>query len=211
MAASILIEGPDGSGKTYLAERLIENLKASYIHGKKVPKANLDRVCERMIEALTMLKENNFNVITDRFIYSQPIYEQIFENDDRNNKNHLLEWYRDHFDYQIICLPRNREKYLNEFNRLKSEREEEYNVMSDVYDAYRALFFGKKFSDSKDVHEFIKNKLFLDIVDYNPLETNSNCFLYDRFTSRLENNKGIYTIDEFCEIVNAQEKTSKKN
>lgn len=201
MSVSILIEGPDGSGKTYLAERLIENLKASYIHGQHVQKQYLDDVCERMINSIDLLLENNSNVITDRFVYSQIIYEGLFGKDSRNDHEHLLKWYLKHFDYQIICAPENTEQYLQTFEQLKSERFEDYDIMTDVYSCYKQLYYGEGVEGLTSVSVLLENNLFLDICNKGGLQKNEKCFIYDRFTGLLKNNKETYTIEEFCKMV----------
>lgn len=73
----IVIEGPDGSGKTTLAKKVAESLKASYVHGGGPTKDETDAL-ERCVKELVLCASSNLYVLDRTTIICEQVYGQVF-------------------------------------------------------------------------------------------------------------------------------------
>lgn len=135
-----ILEGPDGSGKTYLANKLAELYKIpvyhlTYYKDKDQHKAQFEKI--------NSLIEKGTPMIVDRYIMSDEVYGEVYRNGEciedydkfvcnlMNNPNVEI----------IFAIPQDKEKYIQEFARLKGEREEMYtDKMDKVYDSYLEMY-----------------------------------------------------------------------
>lgn len=132
----ILLEGPDGTGKSTLANTLKERFGYEYIH---LSKDDFDKGCDTdFFEKFYELIKCEDNIIVDRAIFSNIIYGEVFNNGCISKT--LADLIFSEFDWAIICLPHNKEKYLENFNMLKNEREEMFSNMTEVYDRFLELY-----------------------------------------------------------------------
>ncbi len=74
----IIIEGPDGSGKTMLAEKLAKQNKCSVVH-RQQPKTEEDK--RVMMEEYVKLIKSNKTVILDRSWYSELAYGPVMRDE----------------------------------------------------------------------------------------------------------------------------------
>lgn len=131
----VLIEGPDGTGKTTLAKILRDKYDFIYIH--LGPCADIEKTYKELISKLKRYKEFKVNAVIDRAVYSNYVYSEIFGGDKLSSKK--CGKFLRLVDKIIMCLPKNKELYLKEFNNLKKERAELYNEMGQVYDKFKSL------------------------------------------------------------------------
>lgn len=140
----ILIEGPDSTGKTSLYNAINNLTKAAYIHITK-PKEDTEQAYLDMyvntLEAAKLIKATGQYVVLDRHLISNIIYDRIFENIVRDNKDFIETMFKT-IDCFVMSLPSNKEIYLKKFEEMKSTREELYKDMSSIYDAYYDLWNG---------------------------------------------------------------------
>lgn len=169
----ILVEGPDGSGKSTLCNNIIENHKASYIHLSR-PKNKLD-IHSQFIHSMSaahLLNESGSDVILDRHFLSQIVYQGIF-NDQNTIEKFSATAFMNIIDKIILCIPGDKNKYLDRFNNLKTNRYEMYQNMEDVYDAYLSLYTGEKICNKID------NEFYDMIINEGGLKNNPKVILYD--------------------------------
>lgn len=127
---NILIEGPDGTGKTTLAKKLASIFNMTYIH---ITRSNTSG---NNISFNNFLRMNDVdNCICDRGYVSNIVYSTVF-NDTPKLSPIQANQQRALFDIKILCIIRDKQKYIQSFNDLKQQREELYNDMSEVYDQY---------------------------------------------------------------------------
>lgn len=178
MAKIILLEGPDGSGKTYLSNKIVEKYKASYIHSSR-PKDKDDIHYPSIYTwtAAELIKKSNCDVILDRHFLSQIIYQEVFEKG-KSSENFSSPCFMNGFDKIVICLPE-KEKYLEKFNSLKNEREELYDNMNEIYEAYKNLYYGIE-------QNLIKNQFFNEVIKNGGLKMLNNVVLYDMYNDNIE-------------------------
>lgn len=138
----IVLEGPDGAGKTSLAMALKEYLGARYIHLTYRWKDRMHLYHGAAIRYAARLAAHQ-PVIIDRWWPSEIVYADAYRGGSNFAKYYLL---LEHIANNIgvvyvMCLPRDRERYLTHYNKLKNEREEMYDEgLERVYDGYETMF-----------------------------------------------------------------------
>lgn len=136
---AIVLEGPDGSGKTTLAEKLCKALDLQYMHLTylKDPEA----MYAQFVAAEKALQYGG--VLLDRYIMSNYAYSAASDVPVVKQASKFLytmqALIRTDRVYHILCMPVDRRAYLTEFERLSKERDEMYKsvrYMESVYDEY---------------------------------------------------------------------------
>lgn len=138
-----LLEGPDGTGKTTLARNLVnksitKKRTCLFFHctNKSVLKT-IDEDYQEFLENLKHWKSIDYDVVIDRAWISNIIYTTIYEPEKDKVSDTLAEELAKAVDKIIICLPRNKNKYLMHFDTLAKQREEDYIAKADkIYDMY---------------------------------------------------------------------------
>lgn len=136
---AIVLEGPDGSGKTTLAEKLCKALDLEYMHLTylKDPEA----MYAQFVKADRALQRGG--VLVDRYIMSNYAYSAASDVPVVKHASKFLHTMqaliRSNSVYHILCMPVDRRAYLMEFERLSKARDEMYKsvrYMDSVYDEY---------------------------------------------------------------------------
>lgn len=171
----IILEGPDGCGKTTLAEHLIEKFNVEYIH--LTWSEDLEKVMdEYQIEALDAAKELSKEklVIIDRHWLSEVVYSNVYRNGSQWNGLHqsLMYIINEAKAINVVCFPENINDYHAHYEQLKTEREEMYDNTLDVYAMYCALWNGV-------YHNTFKSPICNKIVEQGGLEKMHNTMHYD--------------------------------
>lgn len=156
--STIIIEGPDGTGKTTLAKALMENndaLRYEHLINMEHPYD----MYRQFIEARNKITEGN--IILDRYILSNMVYSYICSSIPVYDKNMFYEELLAKLALDkaclIFCLPSNKEQYLEEFTKLRQEREElitSTDVMSKIFDAYKCHYDELKTLHPNNVFQF---------------------------------------------------------
>lgn len=135
----ILLEGPDCSGKTTLARTLKNCFDLTYIHHSFNPD---DIKYAKEYSEFSEYVKNTNDILVDRWTPSEVVYGNIIRGKSRINEEELL-YSISLFDYVIFCLPHPPEKYLENFIKTSSTREEyvrDKKLMMDIYNNYNSLF-----------------------------------------------------------------------
>lgn len=127
----VLIEGPDCAGKTTLCENFIKN-GFDYIHLGKL------KFIEKEYNNLINKLNPKNNVIIDRAVLSNLIYSKIFS-DTKCLSKKLKDKFLSLISIIIIALPLDKKRYLNNFNKIKTMRDEEYLTMDKIYDMFEDI------------------------------------------------------------------------
>lgn len=156
--STIIIEGPDGTGKTTLAKALMENNDALRYEHLTNMESPYD-MYRQFIEARNKITEGN--IILDRYILSNMVYSHICGSipvyDQSMFYEELLAKLALDKACLIFCLPSNKEQYLEEFVKLSQEREElitSVDVMSKIFDAYKCHYDELKALYPNNVFQF---------------------------------------------------------
>lgn len=133
---AIIIEGPDGSGKTTLGEKLSKAIGLDYMHLTYVE--DLEALHKQFKEASDRMR--NGNVVIDRFILSNTVYPGHMVLHSSHFLGNLVQGIREGRVYHITCLPEDKELYLKEFEKLCFSCAELYtsaDLMSKIYDGFK--------------------------------------------------------------------------
>lgn len=155
----VLIDGPDGSGKSTLSKYLIDEKKFSYIHSSI--HEDMDNYFNQLADMLEIARQAHLNVVLDRSILSNVVYVEISGVPlvKQSTTRRLYEL----IDKIVICLP-TKEKYIEQYEKLKSERFEMFDSMTDVYDKYYKLYISKDCNGTT----LSDNKVYIyNMFDYN--------------------------------------------
>lgn len=141
----IILEGPDGSGKTHLATRLADALGLDYIHCTYYKDPELMRI--QFYDVLRRLSDDKKGFIVDRFILSNIIYGIVFHKCEfTDGWKIILDAFAKSITSDVelvICLPKDKQAYLSKFEELTKSREEMYcsvEDMSKIYDLYEMFY-----------------------------------------------------------------------
>lgn len=143
----IILEGPDGSGKTTLAKELIDQ-GCHYQHMTyRWPNKMVQYQTACFMHNLKKALDTNTPVVIDRWWISDMIYAKVFRGGSpwphygRMLDRMLLSY----GGIYVMCQPGTPEEYKVRFKKLADERKEMYtdiNKMAEVYDDYTDLFYG---------------------------------------------------------------------
>lgn len=140
-----ILEGPDGSGKSTLGKKLAETYGIDYTHLTYYK--DDDAMRTQFYDVIRRMNEVRKGCVIDRFILSNIIYGIVFHNCKfvEGWKMFLDALCRDWIKGKeiIICLPQDKEAYLEHFKKMTEEREEMYcsvEDMSKIYDLYEIFY-----------------------------------------------------------------------
>lgn len=136
-----ILEGPDGSGKTTLAERMVELLGARYIHlGHRF----VDNMFEYHTAAIEIALRESMSrpVVIDRWWPSEIIYSSVFRGGSRwPHMGRMLDRValKQGVTY-VDCLPSDEAAYFARFEKLRESGREMFDTMSGIRSEYASHF-----------------------------------------------------------------------
>lgn len=143
----ILLEGPDGSGKTTLANHFIEKHGAEYFHCTWSPQLENDmyNYITMTLEAAISASKGNL-VVLDRNWISEFVYADVYRGGSKWKGMHerLMRVLNYNKVVTVICYPEIQANYTEHFKQLIETRDEMYNDTSKVYEMYKALWEGSE-------------------------------------------------------------------
>lgn len=137
----IMLEGPDGGGKTTLAKALVDRFDAFYIHGRVHKEVWRYHVAAARLAAK---KSQHGLVVIDRNWLSECIYGPVFRdtNGYHPGERSLDRVFLKHATLHIMCLPHDHDELIANFDRLRERRREHYTSVRAVAARYRDFFDG---------------------------------------------------------------------
>jgi hypothetical protein len=183
----IVLEGPDGVGKTSLGQALVKNLGARYIHLTYRHKDKMDLYHYAAIRCCAHLAQTQ-PVILDRWWISEILYAEAYRGGSPFIKRHfLLEHIANKMGVTYVaCLPEDRQRYLDHYMEVKASRsavelsrdppegvEKVYDLYVDFYKTYLGLKENvmrydmfSNYNPDREFREVINRQVSLNILEF---------------------------------------------
>ena len=144
----IVIEGCDGTGKTTLANALVDSFGAHYIHLSY--HEGVEAMWAVQLQALTIAqaKMHHQLVVIDRHWASENVYGAVFRNSTAmaDHAKIMDGYFRKLKAINILCLLSSPERNEELHRRNREKREEMYSSILGVAERYHALWHGHDFN-----------------------------------------------------------------
>lgn len=148
----LILEGPDGAGKTTLAKQLMDEFKLSYHHEGPPPKR-----CDASVHYCGVLQSFRFtNVVIDRFALGERVYGPALRNRDGLGEEGWISFQRQAINMravQIMCLPPP-EECLRNWQYRKGELFKDPVLFWETY--ARFAYFAEVHRDSMLVYDWTR-------------------------------------------------------
>lgn len=143
MKGLIILDGPDGAGKTTLGKRLVELYGGKYFHLTYRWKS---RMFEYHTAALhhALSLANKQLVVVDRLWMSEIVYATVYRGGSTwPHMGRLLDRViRAHAGLYVMCFDESMKAHQDRFMELKASRVEMYNDTTDVWALYNVMYHG---------------------------------------------------------------------
>lgn len=141
-AGIIILDGPDGSGKTTLANYYREKYGARYIHLTYRWVNNMFEYNTAAIDYAARLAAKGELVIIDRLWMSEIVYDLAYRDKHKNPTmgRQIDRLVLKYSGIYVVCLPANTREYLSHFDRLKDSRLELFNTVEKAYFHYSDIW-----------------------------------------------------------------------
>lgn len=159
----VIIEGPDGTGKTTLAKEIAKEIDGYIIHAGFNKKWDIKKYHQKLMTLSLQLEKIGINVILDRWAPSEHVYGEVFRYGPSYGTKTLIKNYSGPRFRWIMCRNDNvKENHLKN----KEERYEMFDDMEKIQEQYDEYVRVTPFIDWKlydfnknDIKEFIKEIL----------------------------------------------------
>ena len=160
----IILDGPDGAGKTTLAQYYVKQYGAIYMHLTYRFKDNMFNYHTAMLLKACKLVDQGHLVIIDRLWMSELVYAKVFRGGSRwpFMSRFLDRIILKYSGIYVMCIPESSREYLTHYDELKTLRDEMYESMFNVHYEYERLW--QKIQDERWPHAF-RYDLFVDGLD----------------------------------------------
>lgn len=138
----IVLDGPDGTGKSTLAQAMVKELGARYLHLTYRWKNKMFDYHTAAISTALIWSETQ-PVVIDRWWPSEIVYADAYRGGSRWPLGHRLfeKIALKHAVTYVFCIPQDKDAYLKHYNELKGKRVEMYDEgMERVYDGFVKIF-----------------------------------------------------------------------
>lgn len=141
MRGLIILDGPDGAGKTSLAREIVRQTGGVYMHQTYRWKDRMFTYHLAALHRAIKLSETRF-VVIDRLWMSEVCYANAYRGGStwplayRFLERLILK----HAALEVVCLPENLRDHLRDYETLKNERDEMYSDISPVCIEYHKLW-----------------------------------------------------------------------
>lgn len=152
----IILDGPDGSGKTTLAKKLEKSGARMFKYPKRLNNGDLFRInTESHFEILRMtLPYFGPGVyVTDRFYLSNIVYDKILRDEDITASLNFRSWFVENMDVTEVILTRPKIKTDFEDDLLKMPKE----TFNSIIDEYRQYGRNYDIINNKTDEEILNN------------------------------------------------------
>lgn len=157
----IILEGPDGTGKTTLAEALAKKLNGMVIHAGFDRKWDIRQFHSAIITSAYFIENAGCPVIIDRWAVSEAVYGRVFRGGEAYDTAALVKDACLSYD-PIMIYCRNDNAVANHL-RNKQVREEMFGDISEVVATYEQLLKSNKYGrwivydyDKNDINKFVE-------------------------------------------------------
>jgi hypothetical protein len=133
----VVLEGPDGTGKSTLAKAIEAQLEGTIFHSGVRVRGDVENYHGALMStAIDLGKNANIDVVFDRWAPSEEVYGSVYRDGPEYETQALCEWAADHADVRWVYCRNDRAAENHQRNR---ERRPEYvNDLGPIIDGYEA-------------------------------------------------------------------------
>lgn len=163
-----IIEGVDGTGKTTLANEIVKQKNAAFLHCSFNSRWGMRAYHEAMIRCAEDLNDNGIDVVLDRWAPSEKVYGNIYRSGQSYDTDDIIKYY-----YKSLNLPitwvycKNDNAVINHLKNV-SQRDEMFDgdKFEDLVNEFDGYIQGREWMnwviydfDTYDVSKFVKEML----------------------------------------------------
>jgi len=141
----VILEGPDGAGKTTLGQYMAKSLNGAYLHlSYRWPDHMFEYHTAAIRYAIRLANKTKAPVIIDRWWPSESLYAAEFRGGSKwPHMGRMMDRIaRKHAAMYVYCLPMDLVAYEKRFEKLRAERKEMYDSVYGVARRYLQLWYG---------------------------------------------------------------------
>jgi hypothetical protein len=164
----IIIDGPDGSGKTTLAKEIVRRTGAHYIHLTYRHKLRMFTYHTAALHRATKLIAQGKLVVIDRLWMSELCYANAYRSGSAwpLMRRFMTRVINKHGAISVVSLPVNTRDHLHAYEQLKLTRQEMYNDILPVVMQYHAMWDRVKHDKTFVRYDYTKDDCFsTDFID----------------------------------------------
>jgi thymidylate kinase len=133
----IILEGPDGCGKSTLAKAIEDKYKAIVIHASYDKSWNIRKLHRNMVWSANMIEASGCPVVFDRWALSEAVYGSVFRGSESYDTKDLVSYTIE--NYAPLLIYCSNDDVVKNHLRNMQNRSEMYDDMTDVAELYDIL------------------------------------------------------------------------
>lgn len=131
-----ILEGPDGVGKTTLAEEIAKQKDATVVHPYFNKKWNMEAYHTAFIQFAEYMSDAGINVVLDRWTPSEEVYAKVFRDGAAYNTDSMIRYYYHQLKLPIVFIYCRNDNAVKNHLKNSKERHEMFEDMTRIVEEF---------------------------------------------------------------------------